>query len=264
MATSAYHMEFFCAAIVAFYVVTQQRRDPGFWRVFLAIALGGFVGEDSMIRAYGFYFYAPRWHAFLDQVPLAIVLIWPVVIHSAWQLARQLTTARAMIALFAALIVLFDAALIEPVAVQAGLWWWTSPGFFAVPIIGVLGWAVFAGFAVFARTWWQIPLVAPICTHVVLLALWWAALRWVSQPIAPLAAIATAWVASLACVILIVRRRVHVARETIWARAPGALFFFALLVVHGIARDAAWLPLWPYALAFVPPYATLLVNARKS
>ena len=84
-------LELSCAAIVAVYV--GARRDAIPQLVLLAVA--GFLGEDSVIRAYGFYFYNPRWHLFLDRVPLMIVVIWPIVIHSAWSEASH-RTARAM------------------------------------------------------------------------------------------------------------------------------------------------------------------------
>ena len=69
-------LELCCAAIVAVYVIV--RRDAMLALALLAVA--GFLGEDSVIRAYGFYYYSPRWHLFLDRVPLMIVLIWPIVI----------------------------------------------------------------------------------------------------------------------------------------------------------------------------------------
>ena len=68
----------------------RSRRAADAHAVAALLAVAGFLGEDSVIRAYGFYFYSPRWHLFLDRVPLMIVVIWPVVIHSAWSLARRL------------------------------------------------------------------------------------------------------------------------------------------------------------------------------
>ena len=54
------------------------------------------------------------------------------------------------VALLGAAIVLADASLIEPIAVRAGLWRWTEPGLFAVPLVGIVGWAFFAWAAAFA------------------------------------------------------------------------------------------------------------------
>ena len=65
----------------------------------------------------------------------------PVVILSALELAESLTKTRTT--LLCAAIALADAALIEPVAVRAGLWRWHEPGLFGVPPIGILGWAFF-------------------------------------------------------------------------------------------------------------------------
>src|SRR3954465_1154321 len=84
--------ELTCAAIVALYVAARRDAIP----TLALLAVAGFVGEDSVIRAYGFYFYSPRWPLFLDRVPLLIVLIWPVVIHSAWRLGRALAPAWAV------------------------------------------------------------------------------------------------------------------------------------------------------------------------
>src|SRR5439155_24844517 len=109
------------------------------------LVVASWIGEDSVIRVYGFYHYARGWALFVDQVPLAIVVIWPVVIDSAWGLARCLAAGARAQALLAAAFVLADASLIEPIAVRAGLWRWTEPGLFAVPPVGILGWALFAG-----------------------------------------------------------------------------------------------------------------------
>ena len=137
-------LELVCAAIVALYAVARRDALPEL----ALLAVAGFVGEDSVIRAYGFYSYSPRWHLFLDRVPLAIVLIWPIVIHSAWRWRAAWRRAPALAPLVGAAIVLADASLIEPIAVHAGLWTWTEPGLFAVPPIGIIGWAYFAGAAI--------------------------------------------------------------------------------------------------------------------
>ena len=138
-------MQLACLAIVALYVAVRMRRAEDRVQVARRLALlvaASWLGEDSVIRAYGFYFYDARWDLFVDKVPLMIVIIWPVVVDSAWQLARRLAPSR--VALAAAALVLADASLIEPIAVHAGLWRWTEAGLFAVPPIGILGWALFA------------------------------------------------------------------------------------------------------------------------
>ena len=57
--------------------------------------------------------------------------------------------------LVGALIVLADASLIEPVAVASNLWAWTEPGLFAVPPIGILGWAIMFPRPSQLRDWYE-------------------------------------------------------------------------------------------------------------
>ena len=72
-----------CLAIVAAFLVFRARLEAEplslFRRLFL-LALAAWAGEDTCIRAYGFYEYSESWWLFLDKVPLLIVLIWPIVI----------------------------------------------------------------------------------------------------------------------------------------------------------------------------------------
>ena len=112
-------LELACAAIVAVYVVARREALP----TLALLAVAGFLGEDSVIRAYGFYFYSPRWHLFLDRVPLMIVA------HLADRDPLGLVAGAppgaapsALAPLIGAGIVLADASLIEPIAVHAGLW----------------------------------------------------------------------------------------------------------------------------------------------
>jgi len=252
-------LEIVCAAIVAFYAVARRDALP----TLALLAVAGFLGEDSVIRAYGFYYYSPRWHLFLDRVPLMIVVIWPVVIHSAFLLARRLAPPRSNLApLVGAAIVLCDASLIEPIAVHAGLWTWTEPGLFAVPPIGIIGWAYFAGGAM-ACLDGERPVaamvVAPLVTHVLLVASWWTAFKWLSRPLPPWPFVVAAWL-GLGAVALAARRvpgrRDREFRRDLLLRGPGAAFFFVLLLMNG--RDLPSLVV--YALAFVPPYFALLLG----
>lgn len=257
-------------AIVAVYVAARLRAAPPSSRWAVAARLGalaaaGLVGEDSVIRAYGFYAYAPSWRLVVDRVPLLVVLVWPVVIDSAAEVARKLTAGRARIAAVAALLVLADAALIEPVSVTAGLWAWTEPGLFRVPPIGVFGWAVFALAAVWtlegasgARSL-AVVLLAPLATHVALVGSWWAAFRWVSAPIPSSAAAAGAAAASALAVgwVVLRRRALPPLAGELLRRAPGAGFFFALLTITG--RAEPWLA--AYVLPFGAPYVALLLAA---
>ena len=53
------------------------------------MALAGWLNEESCILLYRFYNYSPEWTISIAHVPLLVVLIWPLVIHSAWDLVRQ-------------------------------------------------------------------------------------------------------------------------------------------------------------------------------
>ena len=251
-------LELVCAAIVATYVVARRDALPEL----LLFAVAGFVGEDSVIRAYGFYYYSPRWHLFLDRVPLLIVCIWPIVIHSAWSLARRLSPRAAWVPLVGGAIVLADASMIEPIAVHAGLWTWTAPGIFAVPPIGIIGWAYFAGAAMACLERERAALavvVAPLATHVMLVASWWAAFKWLSRPLPAWPFVVAAWVVLGA--LAVAALRLHASgdrkmRKDLLLRGPGAAFFFVLLILYG--RDLPALCL--YSAAFAPPYLALLLG----
>lgn len=248
-------LELTCAAIVACYVAARRDAIPEL----ALLAVAGFLGEDSVIRAYGFYFYSPRWHLFVDRVPLLIVLIWPVVIHSAWRLARTIAPTRA--ALLGAAIVLADASLIEPIAVHADLWRWTEPGLFAVPPIGIFGWAYFAGAAMYCLERHRAALAfvfAPLVTHALLVITWWVAFRWLSRPLPAWPFVSAIWMCGALVGIVIFRHRVsrRVPATDLLLRAPGAIFFFVLLGVYG--RDLPSLCAW--SLAFAPPYIALLIK----
>lgn len=263
-------LELACLAIVLLYVVVRGLRDPAPRDFLVRLALlmvASWLAEDTCIRAYGFYTYHPEWSLFVDRVPILIVVIWPVVIHTAWDLARALVTP-ARVPLVGALVVLADASLIEPIAVGSGLWVWHEPGLFAVPPIGIIGWALFTFLAlrVFERARAPGPrlailLVAPLGTHVLLLALWWGALRWVSGDIAPWPFAIAAWALSLALAwrALVMRAGANIPRVELLLRMPAAGFFFVLLALHGGAPS-----LVVYALAFAPPYLVLTAQAWRA
>jgi hypothetical protein len=254
-------VELTCLVIVALYLTIRlsgiAAARPVVERLVL-LAIASFIGEDSVIRAYHFYDYSRGWHLFVDRVPLLIVLIWPIVIDSAWVLAHRVTGGRKRsVALVAAAFVLADASLIEPISVRAGLWSWSEPGWFAVPPIGILGWAFFAWAAItlFERVRLIAVVLAPLVTHGLLLLAWWGALRWVNGPVAAWTAASTAWALLLpaAALIWILDLRARVPPRELWARLPGALFFFVLL----FARPLHGWALLTYASAFVPPYLAL-------
>ncbi len=247
------------AAIVLAWLIPTLRREQQPARLLLAYALvfaTSWASEHSCIELYGFYEYSPDWSVFLGHVPLMVALIWPVVVLSAWAIARAVMgPASRWTPLAVGAIVLTDAALIEPVCVHAGLWHWTHPGLFAVPPIGVLGWAIYAGLATVVLEGlehgpgrWALPALGVIpSTHALLLACWWGGLRWVEGDIPAWPAVGLAWALSMATCALLWHRPAGVPRHLMLDRSPAALFFGLLLV----AGDAPWaLVVW--ALASTP------------
>jgi hypothetical protein len=259
-----------CLAIVALYVVTRALVGPDTRRFLRRLALlivASWMAENSVIHAYGFYFYKPVWSIFVDQVPLMIVLIWPIVILSAHDLAIRLVTGSAMhLGIVTGAFVFADAWLIEPIAVQSGLWAWTEPGLFNVPPIGVLGWAFFAALCMaFLKNnegrnpsvlhELKILVIAPIGTHLLLLCSWWGALRWVNHTLPQWPLVGLAWLISIALSIYAIRCRAgrKVSLALMLTRVPAAAFFFVLLGLFASHQAA----LLAFAIAFVPPYLAI-------
>jgi hypothetical protein len=255
-------IELACGCILALYVAVSGRTRAALARA-LAILGGAWLAEDTCIRAYGFYQYAPGWHLWIDRVPAMIVLIWPAVVLSARSVVVGVFGARSPaprdVALWTGLLVTFDAALIEPIAVQAGLWSWNEPGIFCVPPVGILGWGLFAA----AITWAEEALpgvvsrasFAAVATHVGLLAAWWGALRWVSGSLPPGATIAAVAAVSMSLAVLAAQMRASVRRGELFVRGVATLFFAGLLV-----RGWSW-PLAAYAAAFTLPHLVLCVRS---
>jgi hypothetical protein len=266
-------LELCCTAVVALWVALRFAACPKDARAALllqmvVVAVAAWVAEDSCIRLYGFYGYsAEAWRVFVDRVPLLVLLIWPVVVTSAFDLARALDVDARRLPAWLFVLVVVDAWFIEPIAVDAGLWSWTSPGPFDVPTIGVLGWGCFAcGVAlVVARGVHVVAavVVAPLVCHALLLVLWWGAFRWLPDPPHRFVHPAAAWLTAVAIVVAVARTRPSGMRRLVWLRAPAAVFFFALLWLHG--RDDDDGPLLFWSLAFAPPWlALLLLSSPKA
>ena len=254
-------------AIVALWLALRLRFEsdkPGFLVRLLCVSVAAWVAEDTCIRAYGFYSYSTEWLGFVDHVPLAIVCIWPVVVLSALDGARAfLPNASAhKRALLVMVLVIADASLIEPIAVASGLWSWSEPGPFNVPIIGIIGWGFFALGAAYAVEKGR-PLLTLfaglVTTHALLLSTWWAFFKWVPRGESELPFVVGAWLASCALTVVVRKRRITVVRRDLLLRVPAASFFFVLLALY--ARDDVMLI--AYALAFVPPYLALTAGAAK-
>ena len=270
---STLSLELVALAIIAVYVVVYALGLPAkreFFIMLVLVSAASWIAEESCILCYRFYSYSPSWTLFLADVPLLVIVLWPIIIHSAWDLASQmLRPGHRFLPLAAAAIVLTDALLLEPVGVHIGLWSWKEPGIFEVPPIGVLGWAYFAFLCMlhFGKGRQRnstrkinplIPVITVLGTHLLLVITWWAAFRWVKITIDPGLAVGVAWMASIFLVYAILRNRTgtRVAKKTLWLRLLGALFLFTWLALNA---DNSKL-LIVYAVAFAPPYLTLMAQ----
>ena len=247
-----------CLAVLAVFAWTWRTRlrDRAFLRELFAVALAAWLTEDSCIHLYGFYEYHAPWTLFLDRVPLVVALVWPAVILSARDVALALAGGNVVKSLArTGAIVLADAALIEPIAVHAGLWRWTVEGPFGVPVIGILGWSVF-GWAVSlalvkgpSLAWW----LAPLLTHAFLLVAWWGALRWIPAPPAAGAAVSAAVIAGFFTITTWRKGHPAIPGDVLLARFAAACFFGALL----LSGASPSIPLAAWSAAFVPPWLAL-------
>ncbi len=260
--------------IVLIYVLFHTVGQAGAARFLskaLIVSIACWITEETCIRFYGFYSYNPSWWSlFLGHVPILIILIWPVLMHSSWDLASQLSSQRPKVKpLAAGALVCTDAFLIEPIAVNADLWAWSQPGIFHVPPIGILGWGIFAFFCTlfFERGTPSstpkrpigLPLVVPVIgTHVLLLGIWWGALRWINMDVPSVPVAAVAWVVSIVLTLFILRQGIgrHVKKKTLLLRIPASLFFLVLLLSSAGGAEI----LVVYILASVPPYITIMVQ----
>jgi hypothetical protein len=273
-------LELCCLAILGLWLWQRQRAEPDptkkrqrLWQMAVVVP-ASLLGENTCIHLYGFYAYSREvWSSFVGEVPLLVGCIWPVVIVSAFDLTRSLlphSTAGHRAVVVGGL-VLTDAALIEPIAVDAGLWWWTQPGLFSVPPVGIWGWAFFAvGVALFLErpTRWLpwLLLGAPLLTHALLLAAWWGLFRWVNIPLPPWPFVALAWAVGLLCArgaLQLDGPRLTALVPHVWRRGPAAAFFFVLLGIHARpGADADDLALLCYAVGFSLPWLTVMARAR--
>lgn len=229
-------------ALVALYIARRflagRAQGLAFLREYLLLVPAAWLAEDTAIHLYGFYAYASGWSLFVDRVPLMVVLIWPVVVLSAQEVAvRVLPGRRTTSALLGAAIVVLDATLIESVSTRSGLWSWTEPGPFGVPPMGVLGWGCFAIAATVARQKlpaWTVPLAALAGTHALLLATWWGGLRWIPdfEAEGPFVVAVALVCVLLAAFCLALRRRVAMPVGELAARGLAAGVFFVLLALY--------------------------------
>lgn len=250
--------EIACVAIVALTLAAMSRaRGAGpVLRDYAALAMAGFVGEESCIALYRFYAYAPGWHLRVVDVPLLVPLIWPLVVLSARDVVAALEPSRrGARPLAVALLVAFDASLVEVVAVRAGLWSWAEPGHLGVPVIGILGWGYFAAGAEVALARgkpWLALVTGPLAAHALIQASWWGLFRWTMRGAlgtASIAAVALVGGALLASAIAARRAGKKIPLAVAAPRIAASLFL--VLLVETAARDV---PLWIHTAAVALPY----------
>jgi hypothetical protein len=232
----------------------QPRAAKSIFGDILIIAIASWIAEVSCIRIYGFYQYDAPWAVFIDVMPAMVVCIWPFVLLSAREVLHRLKLTQAW-AVF--LMVLYDASLIEPIAVQAKLWSWNEPGLFKVPFIGILGWAFFAWTVLVcldrlpAKNRWLTILIAPLATHVLLLFTWWGALRWVLRSeLQANTAVALGVGAAIVLGVITVKRKEKAGLYVMAPRMAAAALFFVLLGLRGSQLEALVI----YGLSFALPY----------
>ncbi len=260
-------------AILAILLLARPKPVSGYFLArILLIAVTSWMMEESAIVLYRFYSYNPAWHLWLDQVPVMVVITWPIIIHSAWDLSSQmLHNQYKFIPFAAALIVATDAFFIEPIATHAGLWSWNYPGLFKVPFIAISGWAYYAFLWIYCltrkRTRYKIEptdflqmILIIAGTHLLLLLSWCLFMRWVSLEFNSFIVICFAWFLSLLFVLTFLGKNFtqRVERRTLLLRLPAALFFFTLIFLNFNHS----LSLLLYATAFVPPYLILMLRAN--
>jgi len=248
--------ELACVAVVllTLFVMARKCGAREILGSYAALAVAGWIGEQTCIELYRFYSYALGWHFRIGHVPVLVPLIWPLVILSARHvvdaLFPDLTRYRALLV---AAVVVVDASLVEVVAVRAGLWSWAEPGHLAVPVIGILGWGYFAAGAELALMRKR-PLLAivlgPLVAHALILATWWGLFRWtIRGELGVASSIAVALVGALLCaVILRARRALPIA--TAAPRMMASSLFFTLLVTTA-PRDSY---LWLHVASVAAPY----------
>jgi hypothetical protein len=272
--------EIACVVVVLLTLAAMARSRPlpELLTDYGALAIAGWIGEETCVAFYEYYHYATHWHLRLDRVPILVPLIWPLVILSARDVAASvwpsITRLRPLV-VFA--IVAFDASLVEVIAVRAGFWSWTEHGHLGVPLIGILGWGYFAigadlalsgrffaGKASRFRRAMATIVAAPLVAHAVILATWWGFFRWAQRsPLgdASLWGLIAVSAGVLAMVIVARRRRAAIPIAVALPRMVAAGLFFALLV----STAPTDIPLWIHTAAVAMPYfAATDVTAPKA
>ncbi len=262
--------ELLCVVIVALTLLLAARRRPAreVLSDYLALALAGWIGEQTCISLYRFYAYADGWHARIGDVPLLVPLIWPLVILSAREVATALWPGSRRRGVIVGALVVIDASMVEVLAVRAGLWSWVEPGHLGVPLIGILGWGFFAAAAdacleLRGARRWSVIVLAPLATHALLVLAWWGALRWILRGELGWSSVAGAVLLGALATIVAWRARARgraMRLDVAGPRMLAASLFFALLVT------SAWgeAPLWIHVASVAVPYFTATDLSRRA
>lgn len=282
-----------CTAVLAFAYAFLFAKTPREKRRALAIeavliAVTSWLGEETSILRYRFYAYPDTWWLKLDEVPLLVVAIWPMVVLSSRQIVDTLfptlitrPLARAAVV---GLAVVIDASLVETIAVASDLWHWVEGGYLGAPLIGLIGWGANAFAITLATTWPPLattlngplsrlprplgcaltPLVATAITHLVLVVAWWVFFRHVLRDTLPSWTLAVTLTLAIGGTLALYRRAPRIPLTLAIPRIAATSVFVALLAFHipsHVASDphAAALPLLVgHFAAIALPYLALM------
>lgn len=280
-----------CAAILAIAYGLLFRQTPRAERgrlltLIVLIAVTSWLGENTSIHRYAYYGYPDAWWLILDQVPLLVIAIWPLVILTSDQVVRALFPGLSRLghAATVAVMVLIDASLIETVAVAADLWFWAEGGYLGAPLAGMVGWAAYAfSIALFlpgprsdrplerrleslsrralGRTGWfeklSTLIISLAVTHAIIVLTWWALLRHTLRYDLPEASVWVTVGLSVALTVWLWRRGRKIPLDVAGPRALATSIFIVLLAVY--ADGPA---LYIHFAAIALPYLTLIDVGR--
>ena len=239
---------------------------------FTVISVAGWINEETSIRIYHFYQYSPDWKLFIGNVPIMVIFVWPLVIHSGWELASQLMGGKKRHAhLVAALIIWIDASLIEIISVKAGFWSWNAPGIFNVPLIGIFGWVYFSFLSILvlrlkkermsgAINFIFLLIFLTSGTHALIITSWWLLFRWMLFPLNMVYISPVAWLLSILFIYFIQRKSLDadVESNTLILRFLPSSFFF----IWYLNNDPNLL-YTAYIVAFCFPYLLIIYKISK-
>eukprot|EP01095_Lingulamoeba_sp_RSL-Kostka_P017834 TRINITY_DN9511_c0_g1_i1.p1 TRINITY_DN9511_c0_g1~~TRINITY_DN9511_c0_g1_i1.p1 ORF type:complete len:591 (-),score=117.61 TRINITY_DN9511_c0_g1_i1:108-1880(-) len=151
---------------------------PNFVLWYLAIAIGGCICENTCIHYYKFYSYTPDiWGLYVGYMPIEVCIIWPQVIFGVRKLLKDNDMKGFQVIFVGTTEIFFQAFFIEICNVQSGHWTWVHDNIYGVPVIGVVGWAIFGFVALFCmelgvQYWWLVPILSLPIVHIGLIICW--------------------------------------------------------------------------------------------